>query len=372
MRKVFFDESGNTGQNLMDEADPVFVLASCSFQAGEEQELASHFRRMPQFNLPELKFRSLRKSPAGQRAVLDFLRSTTVTSKTAAAVVFHKPHLVVTKYCDLVIEPAARKAGVDFYARGLNIATANLLTTTMPVFLNSKTWTDFLALFVQVVRERSPILFNQWRNLAELIHSHLAHAQPEMAYYIAPILLVDNADEFLMTLNDDELDPLLPAYYLLAGYWGKSLSARYELVADASKVLAKERGHLLRFSDPSLKPIRIGYDRRKLELPLQIAEIYGVDSEVTRQVQFADILGGAIASAAKARFKAPLRNDTFAREVFETCFVKGLIVDMVWPDREVDPRELGTDTEPGPEDVDAATYMGMILESHSLTTKRCP
>ena len=62
MKRVFFDESGNTGQNLIDEADPIFVLASCSFQVDEEEEVLSHFQ---QFKGPELKFSRLRKTAAG-------------------------------------------------------------------------------------------------------------------------------------------------------------------------------------------------------------------------------------------------------------------------------------------------------------------
>jgi hypothetical protein len=180
MKRVFFDESGNTGQNLIDEADPIFVLASCSLQADQEQEAFSHLQ---QFKGPELKFSRLRKNPAGQRAVLAFLGSASVTSHTAAAVVFHKPFMVVTKYCDLVLEPSFRKAGADFYARGANIATANLLATTMPVLLNRTTWFSFLSLFVRVVRERTPGLFNEWRRSAELIlHIWSTNIAPQPIY----------------------------------------------------------------------------------------------------------------------------------------------------------------------------------------------
>ncbi len=369
MKRVYFDESGNTGQNLLDEADPIFVLASCSFQAGEEQELASHFRQLPQFNLPELKFKSLRKSPAGQRAVLTFLNSAAVTSATAAAVVFHKPYMVVTKYCDLVLEPSMRKAGVDFYARGLNIATANLLTTTMPVFLNPRTWSDFLALFVRVVRERSPILFNLWRQSAELIHSHLELAQSEMAHNIAPVLLMDSPDEFLRTLSDDELDPFVSAYHFMAGHWGQMLGSSFDLIADDSKVVTKQRERLLKLSDPNLNDARVGHDRRTIEYPLKVADIIEVDSMIHRQVQIADILAGAIACAAKARVKAPLQQGTFAHDIFAICFEKGLIINGLWPSHVLDPKQLGTDIEPNRGDMDAATYAAMVLHGHPATKK---
>jgi hypothetical protein len=139
---------------------------------------------------------------------------------TAGAVVFHKPFMVVTKYCDLVLEPSMRQAGVNIYARGANIATANLLAMTMPVFLNQKSWFDFLALFVQVVRERTPTLFLQWQRSAELLYAFLQHSQPKMANFIAPVLLVREPNDFFKTLSGDELDPIVPAYFLMAGHWG--------------------------------------------------------------------------------------------------------------------------------------------------------
>ena len=366
MKRVYCDECGNTGQNLLDQADPIFVVAACSFDANQEQEVNT---LLQEFKGPELKFSRLRKTPGGQRAVLAFLNSACVTSETAAAVVFHKPFMVVTKYCDLVLEPSMRKFGIDFYARGLNIATANLLTTIMPVVLNPKTWSDFLALFTRVVRERTTILFHQWRKSAELIYSHVEYAEPGLASYFAPIISMDNADEFLGLLTGDELDPLIPAYHALAGIWGKSLGGRYELFADESKVLAKERDRLLALADPSLKPVRVGYDRRKIEFPLKVADIITVDSITQRQIQFADILAGAIANAAKARVKAPLKTGTFERNVFEACFAKGVIFDSVWPNHEVDPTALGTDIKPGLSDINASIYTAMVYQGDPSTKK---
>ncbi len=98
MKRVFFDESGNTGQNLIDEADPIFVLASCSFDTHEESNILSHFQ---QFKGRELKFSRLRKTATGRKAVFALLSSPEVTSKTIAAFMIHKPFMVVTKYCDL-------------------------------------------------------------------------------------------------------------------------------------------------------------------------------------------------------------------------------------------------------------------------------
>ena len=75
---------------------------------------------------------------------------------------------------------------------------------------------------------------------------------------------------------------------------------RFQIIADESKVLAKVSVLLLTLSDPNLKPISAGFDRRRIDFLLKVSDIVAVDSTAHRQVQFADILCGAIASAAKA------------------------------------------------------------------------
>ena len=366
MSAVYFDESGNTGQNLLDEADPIFVLASCSFQPAEEVGALLHFQ---QFQGRELKFSRLRKTPAGQRAVLDFMRSPEVTSRTVAAVLVHKPFMIVTKYCDLVLEPSFRKAGLDFNRHGQNIATANLLTTIMPVFLNKITWHNFLGLFVRVVRERTPAVFNEWQKLAVLILTHLENAHPNAADFFAPVLLMQDCNELFRTLSADELDPLVPAYEVIVDYWGKAKGHVFDVLADESKALAGVRGHLLSLADPNLKPFSAGYDRRKIDFPLKVADIMPVDSTAFRQVQLADIISGALNNAARARTKGVLQSGTFAREVFEICLSKKIIINSMWPSHELDPAKLGTDVAPDPGEVDLATYASMILKGHPSTKK---
>jgi len=275
--------------------------------------------------------------------------------------------MAVTKYCDLVLEPSFRSKGIDFYKRGLNIATANLLTTTMPIFLNAASWNGFLSLFVRMVWKRTPELFDEWRKSAELIFSHLEYAHPKAALYFAPAFLMRNSDELFETLGNDELDPLVPAYHCIVNHWGSVWGGNFEVIADDSTVLAKERARLLALASPDLKPVSVGYDRRKMDYPLKVVDIIPVVSNSHRQVQFADIIGGAIASAAKARVRGSLEPGTFAYEVFSLSLSRGLVVNAVWPRDRIDPKDLGTDGEPGPAEVDLPTYTAMILKGHPAT-----
>lgn len=66
---IFFDESHNTGANLLDANQPVFTLASVDYNPDECSELlllvSSH-------QASEAKFSSLQSSEAGRRKILEF------------------------------------------------------------------------------------------------------------------------------------------------------------------------------------------------------------------------------------------------------------------------------------------------------------
>ena len=301
--------------------------------------------------------------------VLDFLEAPEVSSSTVAAYVVNKPFMVVTKYCDIVIEPTFKSVGMDFYARGLNIATANLLAMVMPVYLNARTWQDFLASFVRMIRERTRAAFNDFQRLASLIHSHLDSAQPDLASHVGAALLLD-PEELLQMVSEAELDPLVPSYHLLADYWGKQLRERFEMVVDRSKVLAKEQALLLRFSSADVSPFRAGYDRRTVEFPLKVAAISAVDSRSEKQVQLADIIGGALARAANSN--AVSVEGSFENRIFRAFSGKGLIMGGCWPSREIDPGRMGTDEPPGPGQVGLAAYAAMIARDDPRTKKGIP
>lgn len=361
MKQVHFDEFGNTGQDLLNSDDPVFVLSACHFTPDQERALLTHFSGRQG---PELKCSRLRKTETGKRAILGFLDQPEITPSSVSVYMVHKPFMVVSKYCDIVLEPSHRQAGVDFYERGLNIATANLLATVMPAFLNPATWNSFLAAFVRMVRERSTGAFRDFVRFAELIRAHLEHVNAELSHYVSASVLLDPA-ELLPMLSGDELDPLVPAYHLLANHWGRQLGGQFSIIADRSKVLATERERLLAFSSKTIRPFVAGYDRRTVDFPLKVFDITSVDSRLHRQVQFADIIAGAVGGAARSPER--FRDGSFENQILKMCFDKGVIIGGLWPSKDVDPTALDTDEMPTEKHVDLATYTKMILQNHPST-----
>ena len=64
---VFLDESGNSGQNLLDRQQPVFVLASLQLDDDESQRIAATMAG----GADEAHYTRMRKYPDGQRKVLE-------------------------------------------------------------------------------------------------------------------------------------------------------------------------------------------------------------------------------------------------------------------------------------------------------------
>jgi hypothetical protein len=107
---VFLDEAGYTGSDLINEDQPVFILASTIVDALEARALLdSHFDK-PQ---PEVKYVKRAKSHRGRSQILEFLRALKVDCRRVAFFSFHKEYLLLTNLIDFWLEPMMFEDGVN-------------------------------------------------------------------------------------------------------------------------------------------------------------------------------------------------------------------------------------------------------------------
>ncbi|WP_252499170.1 DUF3800 domain-containing protein, partial [Escherichia coli] len=69
---IYFDESGNTGSNLLDPNQPVFSLASCSFSDNDARNLIGLLNSRSPL---EAHFKNLKRRKNGQDAIIRFMSS---------------------------------------------------------------------------------------------------------------------------------------------------------------------------------------------------------------------------------------------------------------------------------------------------------
>jgi hypothetical protein len=204
---VAFDESGNTGQNLLDSTQPVFVLASVHFSDTQAGELVKLFSPRPEH---ELHFKNLKRRESGRYKILSFLRSALISSETVKLNVFHKSFMVTTKIVDMLVEPLLAQGGVDLYKRGANLAMANVLHTATPVLCGQELFQTFQDCFVQMIRQRDRGTVETFYN--SIVNLRAANTHDRFHSLLDTLIATQNIlAPVLRQVTDTELDPAIPS-----------------------------------------------------------------------------------------------------------------------------------------------------------------
>ncbi len=350
---VAFDESGNTGSDLLNQEQPVFALASTAISNVEADRLLAPVRT-PQ--TLEVKFSRLKKTAAGRRRVIEFLRE--LTEANIKISFFHKRFLVVTKIVDLLIETMAHLDGVDLYKDGANIALSNLHFYCMPVFCGKGPTEAFLRCFVAMIREQTTYAVQQFYGAAWALGKN--STDKKYAETLAPILLSEKLIQDVLAHTDkNDLDPAIPAFFEHCSFWGEHFGGPFDLVHDDSKAIFQKKGTLESLMSRGEEEHVIGYDRRKFVFPLRARRIQFGQSGQDARLQVVDLV-----ASAGTYWMAGLIAVPSEKEFWETIGagpVQKLVLDAVWPTPEVSPKGLDTEYDGG---INAVDYMAEFLKKH--------
>jgi len=349
VKRVAFDETGNTGNDLITVDQPVFCLASVLIS---EQELARVEELLKSVKAPEWKFATMRRRPAYMKLLCKMLEMDWVGKDSVKIFLMFKRYMAITKLVDLIHEPSAREHGLNLYARGGARGLANLLAMALPSLLGQAKADELINSFVKLVRKREIEPLSHFHEKTLEAYDHISTHFPEtIEGLLVPILIACREPEkWLLDLSETELDPLIPAYYTLADEWGKTLDQRFIILADESKTLARERGLLLAFADENLRDHVVGSASRNVRFPLKIKDLVATNSLNERSVQIADLWAGitGYAFAPRANQTAP---DSFATEFLERLLDR-VWIDGIVPSTDVTPEELGMEDFTGETPVD--------------------
>jgi hypothetical protein len=303
----------------------------------------------------EWKFTKFRTKPRQLRLFEQLLNSDWVSSDAVKIYAIHKRFMALTKIVDLIHEPSAREAGINLYERGGALATANLLTTVLPTYLGDDL-DAFINAFIVLVRRRDLPSLRHFYQLSCRAYEKIENNFPETIgwLFIPVIVACEKPDSWLPFLHGSELDPLIPAYYTLVDEWGKTLRARFEVIADESNTLSQERDRLMKFASQDLRNIQVGSPARNFKYPLKVSSIEMVRSADTREVQIADLFAGAACYALKHIASPRAHEPSHFEKSFFDLMQRRQLICGIWPSKDVTPEELGTMDFVGENPVDYA------------------
>lgn len=145
---VYLDETGFTGNNLLDDAQPIFVVSAVAIQSVEAADLVADVSTEFALTAKELKGSKLCRSPKGQRAVLKILNKLEGRFRYIA---INKRYAAACKVFEYIVEPTISDCNWFFYAQRLHYFVADAVYAETRV--NSR---EILLGLATAIRERNP------------------------------------------------------------------------------------------------------------------------------------------------------------------------------------------------------------------------
>lgn len=333
MKTIAFDESGNSGENVLDINQPVFVLASVYVEDEEASQLLNLFDTPSD----ELKFKKILKSGKHITALQNFLSSNLLNENSVGLFVYNKEYSISVHTVDRLIDASYYEAGIDIYKDGMNIALANLLFYYLPSMCDKELYERHKQLFTLMFRNRTAESINDfYDNFEKLAKSAKDNGE---AIFLPIIESAKHIDFILSTTPKYGLDSTLAGLISLVDMWGKKLNSKFNILVDDSKPLRHFEHYIDILKSLNIEKQSIGYDRRNLKLPLQIDNMHFVNSVFCQQVRVADILAGAANYYCKAIINNTIETDTIAKMIANTP-IESWIKESVWPSKAVTPEQL--------------------------------
>lgn len=350
---VVFDESGNTGANLLDEDQYVFALASVCISEATAGEIMAVFDGRIQ---GEYKYTKLKKATRNHSLILDVLERDDVNSNSCKVFVIHKPFMAMTKIVDNIYEPIANEGGIDLYENRMALATANLLSTVLPVFLGATRYHRIISRFNEMARRKDEQSFRLFEAEVYAAYEFLGRRHRGNTDIFVSMVAACKKGLGFMRKHIVPLDhePWIPAIYVLLHEWTKQAAERFVVVHDDLKVLAHERERIMKQANPLLKATTVTHYGTTVQYPLMVHDVTVSSSDEHKAIQLADFFAGAVCHAlnGKAKGEKPTRIE---EQIAEVLFRKRLVCGGLWPDKEVTPEGLGVEGEYGTNPLDYVT-----------------
>ena len=346
---IFIDESGYTGEHHLDPAQPVFVLSSINLTDEVTSELlARHFTGI---QAGELKHSRLAKRASGRKRILDFIRSVSSMGRpdgipVATLFTAHKKFQLLTLLVDLWVEPAMLKDGIDLYEDGANLGLSNMafyVLSLVPGFLE-----ELLRLFQSMMRERTRGAYEAFWGFLYRAFDDPGEISPDaqIRKMISDVLVYFLGGEralgarHLAKLPEHSLDVAYSTVDLTAHYWDDRAGQPLRFTLDESKYFAESRWIWDALTRSDLPEVTFDGGDSPIHYPLNVEATRTANSKQVRQLQFADLLAGAMGKFCASRANPSIRS-AYTDGLIDTGIVT-LAIGGIWPSTDVTPEEMGT------------------------------
>lgn len=338
--KVYFDEAGNSGQNLLDTNQPIFAIASINFTVEETKDILSSIKSDGE----ELHFNRLRKYSKYHSQILECLNHKLITSERVKIVYYDKKFALVGHIVDQLIETVLHHLGIDIYKKGLNLTFTNSLHFFGLNEWNKELFENFLRSFQEMIRNKTAESVTNFYQNAHILNEFIDENHQQI---LQPILLSSqHIKEILDSVQKYTIDLTLPSVTLLADLWNKETNENLDIIHDDSKQIEfwKDFIHFISKSIGEEK-VEVGFDYRKMTYPLAIDSVSLESSKEIIQIQLADLLASSLTYCIK-KIHIEKSDDDFAKQIMNSK-IGHINTYPIMPSNKLTPKDLGTEDDNG-------------------------
>jgi len=327
---IYIDESGNTGQDLLNSEQKVFVLASNNFSKREIDILTSIFD-----NQKEIHFKKLKNSDKGRSSIIKLLNHDLITEENIICVTAHKEFSTVGQIVDQIIEPVLYDYGIDIYLYGQNISATNFIFYFGNFFWEKEVYKQLLDAFIFMVRNKTKESIIEFYKNADKLYKQ---AKTKERGLLQPIMnSKSQINEILEGINKFTVDLTLSSFYILCDLWYKKLNHKINIVQDSSKQIEHYKEYIEFTKNLDIETQEVGFDSRTITFPTQIEKLELVSSENYLGVQISDLIASSIAYMYNNENP---KQKKFVEEIQNSKLLGLSNYFTIWPSTEITPREL--------------------------------
>jgi Protein of unknown function (DUF3800) len=355
-RTIYFDESGFTGYNLLDPAQPIFVVASAAIDEHRAAEILNE--AFPGYQGLEYKFKNIWNG-RHRTGLLRFAAHLADFEDHAFIYMIDKRFAVLTKIVDFLIEPCFTDAGYDFYDEGFCWKYTNYIHFGLTSFARPALLDTLLRSYQRFSRDPKEghlaALAGQLKIMATSAEEDLRIFFEQMELGARLFTKYHNLATFRET-NELQSTTMIA----IVSHWRQRFNEDLAVVHDASSNFLRARDLWERITNNNVpeQRHRLG-DGSHVAFPLRIVSTRSVDSINSRAVQFCDILAGLGARHFDPRTTGGEREfiDSLVETGLKHVSYNGIRPQPIFPDR-IPPKRLA-----GPDVVDQMTRV--ILGPHN-------
>ncbi|MBZ9678240.1 DUF3800 domain-containing protein [Mesorhizobium sp. ES1-1] len=300
---IYFDESGNTGTELLDVQQPYFTTGSTDIPEDEAADIIK--RCFPRHKGPELKSKEIFKRRQGRQAFLAFAKEVGQRPERFVATKINKRFTVLCKMVDHLVEPLWYAKGYDFYKGDYAARYANTAYFAFTNFLDQDAVTAVLTAFNDFARFPEANLLNALRTTLKNVEMN-AHEGAKI--FLEPMIegtaRLDGTDlKSLADTNDIHVTSLVSSM----GHWQSRHGGAFAVVHDESMHFFSRSERWAAMTDPNHPPQVIHVGEKTLTLPISVVSTTSALSHQCPSLQLCDLVAGFVSrihASSNAEFQA--------------------------------------------------------------------